>query len=248
MKKVLLLTVIVLILIAAALFYLYSPALPTKSKEPAEHESSIVWTLRMGHNIPVSSALHQASLRFAEQVKLKSEGAIEVEVFPEQQLGNDHQMLEMARAGKLDIILTPTAKLSISVPAMQYADLPFYFPSPEFLYQMLDGEPGKMLLEKLKRIDLIGVTFWGNGFKQFTANTPLHKPDDFSGLKIRTMKSRIIMEQFKAFGAHPIPIDFHATRQALLDKVVDGQENPLIAIVSMGFHQVQSDLTLSNHA
>jgi ABC-type branched-subunit amino acid transport system substrate-binding protein len=104
-----------------------------------------------------------------------------------------------------------------------------------------------MLLDKLRDIDLIGVTFWENGFKHFTGNRPLRRPEDFAGLKIRTMKSRMLMEQFRALGAQPISIDFHATRQALADGVVDGQENPLVAIVSMGLHEVQPHLTLSNH-
>ncbi len=217
------------------------------SEVPLQTPSSIGWSLRFGHNTPVDSALHQAALRFAEAVERKSAGRVRVDVFPAQQLGNDHQMVEMARAGELDIVLTPTAKMSVPVPAMQYADLPFYFPSRDDLYAMLDGEPGQMLLDRLRSIGLVGATFWENGFKHFTANRPLRRPEDFAGLKMRIMKSRLLMEQFAALGAHSIPIDFHATREALADGVVDGQENPLVAIVSMGFHEVQSDLTLSSH-
>jgi tripartite ATP-independent transporter DctP family solute receptor len=157
-------------------------------------------------------------------------------------------MVELAREGSIDILLTPTAKMSVSLPSVQYADLPFLFPSREDAYELLDGEPGKMILKQLDRIGLLGVTFWENGFKHFTANAPLLTPDDFKGKKIRIMKSRIIMEQFKALGAKPVPIDFHATKKALEDRVVDGQENPLVAIVNMDFHKVQSNLTLSEHA
>lgn len=214
--------------------------------DPVKNETVI--RLLFGHNTPENSALHQAALRFANEVKRKSYGKITVDVYPSQQLGNDHQMVEMARSGDLDILLTPTAKMSVPVPAMQYADLPFMFPSREDAYSLLDGEPGKLLLRKLRKIGLVGVTFWENGFKHFTGNRPFRMPGDFSGKKIRVMKSRIIMDQFKAFNAEPVPIDFHSTRQALLDGVVDGQENPLIAIVSMGFHEVQSDLVLSEHA
>lgn len=205
-----------------------------------------VRTLRFGHNIP-DGALFEAASRFATEVNGNSQGALRVEVYPAQQLGSDDQMLEMARQGTLDLLLIPTAKLSVSIPAMQYADLPFYFPARDDLYTMLDGEPGQMLLDKLRSIDLIGVTFWENGFKHFTGNWPLQRPDDFVGSTVRIMKSRMLMEQFRAFGAHSIPIDFHATRQALADGVVVAQENPLIAIVSMGIHEVQPHLTLSSH-
>ena len=203
--------------------------------------------LRLGHNTPVNSALHQASLRFAKLVEEKTYGNVKVDVYPAQQLGNDHRMVEMARDGELDIILIPTAKMSVAEPSMQYADLPFYFPSRQDLYDMLDGEPGEILLNNLKSIGLVGVTFWENGFKHFTGNKPFLKPDDFKGKKIRVMKSKIIKEQFESLGAQPVAIDFHATKKALEDGVVDGHENPLVAIVSMEFYKVQSHLTLSEH-
>lgn len=217
------------------------------SKQAIPVESSSI-SLRFGHNTPENSALHQASLLFSEKVREKTAGKVVIEVFPAQQLGNDHQMVEMARNGDLDILLTPTAKMSVPVPSMQYADLPFFFPSREDVYEMLDGEPGQMLFKDLKKIGLYGLAFWENGFKHFTGNTPFLMPEDFTNKKIRVMKSRIIMEQFHSFDAEAVAIDFHATRQALADGVVDGQENPLIAIYSMGFHEVQSDLVLSEHA
>jgi tripartite ATP-independent transporter DctP family solute receptor len=207
-----------------------------------------VRTLRLGLNIAADSALYAAATRFTALVKERSAGKLNITVHPDQQLGSDDQMLEMTRDGKLDLLLTPTAKLSSAIPAMQYADLPFYFAGREELYAMLDGEPGRMLLSKLTAIDLVGLTFWENGFKQFTANTPIHNPGDFSKLRIRTMKSPMIADQFTSLGAQPIPIDFRATYKALADGAVDGQENPLVAIVSMRFHEVQKHMTLSNHA
>lgn len=231
-------------LILLVLFGSTTPPTKPALDLPSQHSR----TLRFGHNLTENSALHKAALLFAKKVNQNSNGQILIDIYPAQQLGNDHQMVEMARQGELDIILTPTAKMSIPVPAMQYADLPFFFPSREAVYEMLDGEPGDMLLKKLNDIELFGVTFWENGFKHFTGNQPFLSPRHFSDKKIRVMKSRMIMEQFQSFGAEPIAIDFHATRQALADGVVDGQENPLIAIYSMGFHEVQSDLVLSEHA
>ncbi|MGD9859124.1 MAG: DctP family TRAP transporter solute-binding subunit [Marinobacterium sp.] len=204
--------------------------------------------LRFGYNIPERSALHLAAMRFKEEIERQTEGRIEIQLFPNQALGNDHQMLEMARRGELDLLLIPSAKLSVALPEMQYADMPFLLPAREDMYAMLDGEPGRLLLEKMNKINMVGVTFWGNGFKHFTANRPLKKPSDFAGLKIRIMKSRLLRDQFNLMGAEAVPIDFHETRQALLDGVVDGQENPLVAIHSMGIHEAQTDLTLSEHA
>ncbi|WP_051227803.1 DctP family TRAP transporter solute-binding subunit [Oceanospirillum beijerinckii] len=240
-------TIPVILLSLFALIQWVSPPKVTSSGAQNSVPNDKVIHLRFGHNLAEDTALHAAAQRFADQVKAKSHGRIEIEVFPAQLLGNDHQMVEMARQGELDLLLTPTAKLSVPVPSMQYADLPFFFPTREDLYQMLDGEPGRMLLQDLQAIGLVGVTFWENGFKHFTSNFALTQPEDFQGKRIRVMKSRMLRDQFAAFGAEALPIDFYKTRQALQDGVVDGQENPLAAIVSMGFHQVQSHLTLSHH-
>ncbi|MBF0322241.1 MAG: DctP family TRAP transporter solute-binding subunit [Magnetococcales bacterium] len=198
--------------------------------------------------MPQDSAMGVAAERFAQTIGSQTHGALRVDVFPEGQLGNDLKMAEMARDGELDIVLIPTAKMSILLPALQYVDLPFYFSSPDMLYRMLDGEPGQLLLSKLHAVGLVGATFWGNGFKQFTANRSIHTPEDFHDLKVRVMQSRLIMDQYADLGAKPIPIEFREIRQALADGVVEAQENPLSAIAAMGIHQVQSHLTLSDHA
>ncbi|WP_432695460.1 DctP family TRAP transporter solute-binding subunit [Marinobacterium sp. YM272] len=208
----------------------------------------VQYSFRLGYNMPEGSVMHSAAMRLAEEVALKSDGRLKIELYPGQALGNDHQMLEMARSGELDMVLTPTAKLSISLPEMQYADLPFYFPSQADVYALLDGEPGQILLQRMARIGLVGVTFWGNGFKQFTANEALLEPEQFAGKRFRVMKSRLLQEQFEMLDAEAVPIDFHQVRAALRDAVVDGQENPLAAIVAMGIHQEQSHLILSSHA
>ena len=237
--------------LGAAFYLTLEPSTPASRMSETKEErgaSSALFQLRLGHNMNEQSTVHEAAMRFANEVAEKSQGEIAISLHPAQQLGTDEQMLEMARVGELDLLLTPTAKLSSALPAMQYADLPFYFDNREELYAMLDGEPGDILLEQMGRIGLVGFTFWENGFKHFTANRPLTTPDDFAGLRMRTMKSPMIMEQFRRLGATPVPIEFYATRQALTEGVVDGQENPLASIVSMEFYKAQSHLTLSHHA
>ncbi len=237
------LAVAVALLVAAALVTLRQPAL----EDADVGAEAVPYVLRFGHDMPENSAQHVAALKFASLVQDRSGGRVEVKVFPDQQLGTDYQMIEAARTGDLAITLAPTAKLSSLLPEVQYVDLPFLFPSREDAYALLDGDPGRLILEKLEPHALIGVTFWESGFKQFTANRPIHRPCDFNGLKVRVMKSPLLMDQFRAFGATPILIDFQHTYQALADGVVDAQENPLVSIVNRKFHEVQSDLTISNH-
>lgn len=118
-------------LLAFALLLIWFPSSDETKVKPPDTDKTVeqeVYRLRFGHNIPTNSAMHHAALRFAEEVARKTGGRVQISVHPEQELGNDHEMVEMARAGELDILLTPTAKMSVPVPAMQYADLPLSFP------------------------------------------------------------------------------------------------------------------------
>jgi len=239
---------VVVLLIVAGILLFHQSWKDSKELSSTKETGGKIYGLSFGHDMPQDSAQHVAAQKFADIINHKTAGRVKIEVFPAQQLGTDQQMIEAARSGELAIILPPTAKLSTLILSLQYADLPFLFPAREDVYEMLDGEPGRMLLEELKPHGLIGVTFWESGFKQFTANKAIRSPEDFKGLNIRTMKSRIIMDQFRALGANPIPIDFHETYQALKDGVVDGEENPLVSIVNMKFHEVQSNVIISNHA
>ncbi len=220
----------------------------TQSATVSKDNQSSVRQLRLGHDMPIQSAQHIAALKFAERVREKTKGQIQIKIFPNQELGTDQKMIEMARAGTLDIILPPTAKLSTLVPATQIADLPFFFETREEIYSFLDGKPGKYLLNLLKPHGLIGATFWEGGFKQFTANKAIHSPEDFAGLNIRSMKSELIMDQFRLLRGNPIPIDFHKINQALKDGVIDAQENPLVSIANLKIYEQQSHVILSDHA
>ena len=247
MKKIVLLASIALILLVVALFTLLKSPNAQQQNAIVQQKSDDVIELKFAHHMPQDSVLNKAALRFADEVAKKTQGKVKITVHPNQELGSSGQMMELSRLGQIDILLTATAKMSVALPSMQYADLPFLFPSREDVYSLLDGKVGDILLRDLSTIDLVGVAFWDGGFKNFTSNKPLTKIEDLKDLKIRVMKSRILMEQFYALKAKPITIDFHQTKQALKDGVVDAQENPLTEIVTMDFYKVQSDVTLSKH-
>ncbi|MBF0197116.1 MAG: DctP family TRAP transporter solute-binding subunit [Planctomycetes bacterium] len=205
-------------------------------------------SLKLGHDMSINSAVHLAALKYAQEVARKSNERIHIDIFPNQILGTDAQMIQKARTGELDIALPPTAKLSLFNPALQFCDLPFAFTSAKQCYQTLDGPIGDELLQSLELLGLVGAAFWESGFKQFTANKALIEYDDFKALRMRVMKSDILFKQFRLLGAQPIHIEFHQTKKALAEFVVDGQENPFGSIYNMKFHHHQSHITESNHA
>lgn len=204
--------------------------------------------VKFHHDLPEDSAQHVAAEKFAEAVEERSNGELDVQIFPNNQLGNDVEATQQMQFGALQAGIIPTAKLSNFVPSMQLVDLPFLFPSPEVAHKVLDGKAGQQLLDRMDQKGLAGVTFWESGFKQFTCNQPVDDPSDFQGKKARVMQSPIIMAQFESLGASPEPIAFTETYNALQQGVVDCQENPLVSIAKMKFYEVQSHLTLSNHA
>lgn len=214
---------------------------------PSGAMAAAKWNMKFGHDMPEDSAQHVAALKYAELVKERTKGQVEIKVFPAQQLGTDPEMVQQAQMGTLEIVLPPTAKISGFAPSLQLADLPFLFPSKEICYQVLDGPVGDKLMALLESKGLKGVSFWESGFKQMTANKAIRKPEDFAGMKVRVMESPILIAQYKQVKANPIPIDFAETYNALQQGVVEAQENPLVSIVNMKFYEVQKYTMLSNH-
>ncbi|MDH5692139.1 MAG: DctP family TRAP transporter solute-binding subunit [Gammaproteobacteria bacterium] len=203
--------------------------------------------LRLGHDLPVDSHLHRGAVKFAELVFQKSNGVINVEIFPQETLANDHEMIEMLRKGELDLAIPPTAKLSTLVPSLQIIDFPYLFESHEQAHKILDGPAGTTLLNQLDIHGLKGISFWESGFKQLTTSTPLENADDLKNRKFRIMRSSLLRDQYIMWGAKPLVVDFNKTREALEKGIVDGQENPLSTIWGMKFHTAQSNLILSDH-
>jgi C4-dicarboxylate-binding protein DctP len=210
-------------------------------------ENPKVYKLKFGHDMPGESPQHIAAKKFKEIVERKSEGRLQIEIFPNQILGSDQEMILKAIEGNLDIILPPMAKLSVIVPASLYLDLPFFFEDRKELYEMLDGKPGKILREQFLSKGLVGVSFWESGFKHFMANKEIHSPEDFKNLNVRVMKNRLLADQYKFLGGKSFFIDFLKINDALKDGVINAQENSLVSIKNLKLYESQSHLTLSEH-
>lgn len=199
-------------------------------------------------NLTEDSAPYQGLAEFERLVEERTNGAIDVQIFPNNALGDDVEAAQQIQFGAIHGSPIPTAALSTFNPALQLIDLPFIFPTAEIAHETLDSpEVGGKLLEDLADAGFVGATFYENGFKQLTCNHPIREPGDYEDRKVRVMQSPLLIAQFEAVGATAIPIAFSELYGALQQGVVECQENPIQTISAMKFYEVQDYLTLSNH-
>ena len=203
--------------------------------------------LKFHHDLPEDSAQHMAAVRFEELVEERMGGAIDVQIYANNALGDDVEVAQQMQFGAVQAAPIPTAKLSNFAPSLQLIDLPFLFPSPEVTYQFLDSDVGMEVLADLEDSGFVGAMFWESGFKQLTCNHKVTSPADLDGHKARVMESPLLIAQFEELGATAIPIAFSETYSALQQGVVECQENPIVSILKMKFYEVQDYMMLSNH-
>ena len=203
--------------------------------------------IKLHHDQTTDSAQHEGVERFKDLVEARTDGRYEVEIYPNNALGDDVEVAQQMQFGAVQAAPIPTAKLTGFARNLGIIDLPFLFPSREVAYEFLDSDMGLEIMDGLRESGFEPAMFWESGFKQFTANHAIEEPSDFSGTNVRVMESPLLIAQFRALDARPVPISFSETYTALQQGVVESQENPLVSIYNMRFHEVQDYLMLSNH-
>ena len=190
-----------------------------------------------------------AMTSFAEEIKAKTNGRYEVRLHPGGALGGDREVLEGLQLGTVDLAVPSTSVIANFVPEVQVFDIPFLFRDFDHAQAVLDGPIGQEILAKFNAKGLQGLAFGGIGFRQLTnSRHPVTGPADVKGLKIRTQENQIHLTVWRALGALPTPMALPEVFTALQQGVVDGQENPIGAILNNKFGQVQKYLTITNHA
>lgn len=221
---------------------------PAAPAENTQEVAAPTYSFKLAHAMMENTPQHKGALKFQELVAEKTNGQVEISIFPAGQMGSDPEVAEMIQTNAIDCAIIPTAKLSGFYAPLQIIDLPFLFPSKEVTYSVLDSAEFKdMLFGPMVDLGFHGINFWESGFKQITADKEIKTPEDLSGLKMRVMESPLLIAQYKAFGANPVAIDFSETYNSLQQGAADGEENPLNSIVNMKFYEVQTNMTISNH-
>jgi tripartite ATP-independent transporter DctP family solute receptor len=185
---------------------------------------------------------------FADMVREKSEGELEVQVFPSAQLGSERDTVEGLQLGTLEMTLTSTGPMGSFLPDIKVFNLPFLFNNRDEAYQILDGPVGSAIGDKLPKIGIRSLGWFENGFRHITNSVrPIHVPADLKGLKLRVMEDNVFISTMKALGASPLPMAFGEVYTALEQKTIDGQENPLAVLDSNRINEVQKYLALTGH-
>jgi tripartite ATP-independent transporter DctP family solute receptor len=206
-------------------------------------------TIKFAH---AGSSTHPYSVgiqKLTPILERNSGGAIKLQVFCCAQLGSERELAEGTRLGTINVTsVAAEGALPAWVPELQALGLPFLIRDRAHAYKVLDGPIGKEFEAKLEAQDLHVLGWWELGFRNMTTkNKPIHTPADLGGLKMRVQEAKVWLGLMRALGAIPTPIPFGELYSALQQGVVDGQENPIVTIVSMKFYEVQKQVGLTEH-
>jgi tripartite ATP-independent transporter DctP family solute receptor len=185
----------------------------------------------------------------AANILKDSDGKVDIQVFPNNQLGSDTDMLSQLRSGALEFFTLSGLILATLVPAASINGIGFAWSGYDKVWPAMDGDLGAYIRAQIAKANLHAFDrIWENGFRQITSSTrEIKTPDDLKGFKIRVPASPLWTSMFKAFDASPMTINFSEVYSALQTKVAEGQENPLALIDSAKLYEVQKYLARTNH-
>ena len=204
--------------------------------------------VKIGYATTATSHYGVGTTVFCDDIEKGTQGRYKCQQFPSSALGGEREMIEAVQLGTLDSVNTSTGPVGNFVPEVKIVDIPFLFRDYAHARKVMDGPIGQDILTKFPAKGLVALAWTENGFRHMTNNKrSIVKPEDASGLKMRTMENKVHMEGYRAFGIQPTPMAFPEVFGALQQGTVDGQENPIPVILASKFSQVQKHLSLTGH-
>lgn len=187
--------------------------------------------------------------QFAEEVAERTEGRYEIQLQGGGALGGDRDVVEGVQFGTIEMTVVSTSVVANFAPDFAVFDVPFLFRDFDHAQAVFDGPIGEEILASLEEAGFVGLAAGGIGFRQLTNNVrPVATAADVDGLKIRTQQNELHLQAWQALGALPTPMAVTEVYSALQQGVVDGQENPVGAIINNRFGEVQNYMSITNHA
>ena len=203
--------------------------------------------LKLAHGLDVNHPVHKGMEYMASRVAEKSDGALQIEIYPSQQLGTERQCLELLQIGSLAMTKVSGAVMENFEPNIQVFSLPYIFRDRAHVYKVMDGEVGQQLLQQSEQFRLRGLTYFDAGQRSFYAKEPIRTPEDLTDKKIRVQESVTAMNLVRSLGGAPTPISWGELYTALQQGVVDGAENNPPSFYTSRHYEVCKYYTLNEH-
>jgi C4-dicarboxylate-binding protein DctP len=204
--------------------------------------------IKFSHVVAGGTPKGKGSEFFAKRAGELTNGRVKVEVYANSQLYKDNEELEALSLGAVQMLAPSLSKFApLGVKEFEVFDFPYIFDSYDDLHKVTQGPVGAGLMARLEAKGISGLAFWDNGFKSFSSNRRMQKPEDLKGLKMRIQSSKVLEAQMRALGALPQVLAFSEVYQALQTGVVDGTENPHSNLYSQKMNEVQKNVTITDH-
>lgn len=204
--------------------------------------------IKFSHVVAQDTPKGLAAEHFKKKAEELTKGKVKVEIYANSTLYKDKEEMEALQLGAVQMLAPSLAKFGpLGVKEFEVFDLPYIFDNYDELHKVTQGPVGQQLLSKLEPKGIKGLSYWDNGFKSFSANTPIKTPADLKGKKLRIQSSKVLEEEIRALGALPQVMAFSEVYQALQTGVVDGTENPVSNLYTQKMHEVQKHLALTEH-
>ncbi len=207
------------------------------------------FTYKYANNLPLTHPMNARAKEMVDAIRAETKGRVDIQIFPNNQLGGDTDMLSQLRSGGVEFFTLSGLILATLVPAASISGIGFAFPDYDTVWKAMDGELGAHIRAQIDKAGLVAMDkIWDNGFRQITSSTkPIQSAADLKGMKIRVPPSPLWTSMFKALDAAPASINFAEVYSALQTKVVEGQENPLAVIATAKLYEVQKYCSVTNH-
>ena len=178
----------------------------------------------------------------------RTNGRLNVKVYPNGALGTEKDNIEQLRIGALDMMRINVAPLNSVVPETIVTGLPFVFRSTEHMRKVLDGPVGDDILKAMESQGLVGLAFYDSGARSFYSKKPIRKVADLHGMKIRVIQSDLFVAMVEALGANPTPMPYGEVYTALKTGIVDAAENNWPSYESSRHFEAAKFYTLDEHS
>ncbi|WP_417250543.1 TRAP transporter substrate-binding protein [Celeribacter sp.] len=204
--------------------------------------------IRIGHATPEGSPVHEALAFFESEIEERSDGEIQVEIFPGGQLGSVQEMTELVQSGNITMTTGASVHLSSAVDELAVLDQFLLFENEEKARTLLDGEAGDAISAAMEGRGLKNMGFMELGFRSFTnSRAPLDSYEAFAGLRMRSADNPIAIKAWRSVGAVPVPLAWGEIYSSLQQGLIDGQESALSSMIIERFFEVQKYVSLTGH-